>query len=148
MFYNSSKFLEQLLFFGKMPFFTPKRQFSQKLGFWCMFWQFSYNKSASNSQNIQLNCADLKNWARDLIFFVGDHHTQYNGKMHEMEYKSKKVVFWATLAWQYLNFFQTTKKGNNTELDSKINHYHACEPNYILQRSRNLLKALVFEYTQ
>ena len=97
MFYNSSKFLEQLLFFGKMPFFTPKRQFSQKLGFWCMFWQFSYNKSASNSQNIQLNCADLKNWARDLIFFVGDHHTQYNGKMHEMECKSKKVVFWATL---------------------------------------------------
>ena len=37
LFYNTSKFLEQLLFLGKMHFFTPKRQFSQKHGFRCIF---------------------------------------------------------------------------------------------------------------
>ena len=78
------------------------------------------NCDYTNSLNIQVNCADLKNWARDLIFFVGDHHTQYNGKMHEMECKSKKVVFWATLVqaiyiyrlelhWSFGNHWQLIK---------------------------------------
>ena len=48
LFYNSSKFLEQLLFLGKMHFFTPKKQFPKKHGFWCIFWQYSYNKSPVN----------------------------------------------------------------------------------------------------
>ena len=45
LFYNSSKFLEQLLFLGKMHFSTQKRLFSEKQGFWGIFWQYSYNKS-------------------------------------------------------------------------------------------------------
>ena len=45
LFHNSSKFLEQLLFWGKMHFFNPKRQFFQKHGFWCIFWLNFYNKS-------------------------------------------------------------------------------------------------------
>ena len=106
LFYNSSKFLEQILFSGKMHFFTPKRQFSQKCGFWCISWQFSHNKSASNSKNIQVNCADRNNWARDLIFFVGDLDTHYNGKIGEMECKPKKVVFWPTLVYPICYFLQ------------------------------------------
>ena len=34
-------------------------------------------------------------------------------------YYNQLLVF--VYAWQYLNFFQTTKNGKNTELDSKMN---------------------------
>ena len=43
---NSSRLLELLLFWGQIIFLAPKRQFSQKHGFWLIFPQYSYNKSA------------------------------------------------------------------------------------------------------
>ena len=33
---------------------------------------YSHNKSVSNSPNIEMDSINLKNWAQDLIFFVGD----------------------------------------------------------------------------
>ena len=72
---------------------------------------------------------------------MGDHHTQYNGKMHEMECKSKKVVFWATLegGTLELRLFYT----NHLNLKKKISKTFQMPP---YRRSRNWAKIVSAQF--
>merc|ERR1712237_197131 len=95
LFYNSSKFLEQLLFLGKMHFSTQKRQFSKKHGFRSIFWQYSYNKSTqlSDKRCLDKNCFKLFKIFTSNSVYQSEKTTNRKKLLGEHQNQTKIVFF-------------------------------------------------------